>query len=94
MAYKVTMEKDLEKKLEKIQGFNFREYTMFAKRIEEMKHLACIMQNHKTRFNTFDKPLQNYKWIEVNDKILVFTLNPIKEELHLCDYLPKNEVFE
>lgn len=94
MAYKVTMEKDLEKKLNQIQGVNFKEYTIFAKKIEELQNHASIMQNHKTKFNTFEKPLQQFKWVELNDKIIIFTLNPINEELHLCDYLPKNEVFE
>lgn len=94
MAYKVTMEKELDEKLDEIQGVNFKEYTILAKKIEEMKQHACIMQNHKTRFNTFEKPLQEFKWIEINNKILVFKLDPIKEEIHLCDYLPQNEVFE
>lgn len=94
MAYKVTMEKDLEKELKKLQNINFKEYTIFAKKIEEMKNHAPIMLNHKTRFNTFEKPLQDFKWAEINDKIIIFTLNPIKEEIHLCEYLPKEEVFE
>lgn len=94
MVYQITIEKDFEKKLEQIKSLKFREYTRFLKKIDEIKHFACIRKNHKTRFNTFDKPLQNYKWVEIDDKILIFTLNPIKQELHLCDYLPKEEVFE
>lgn len=94
MSYQITMERDLEKKLERIRSVNFKEYTMFAKKIEEMKKMASIMMNHRSRFNTFDKPLQNFKWIEVNNKILVFHLDPIEEKIHLCDYLPQNEVFE
>lgn len=94
MAYDVTIEKDLEKKLDQIKNVNFKEYTIFTKKIEEIQNYAPIMKNHKTKFNTFEKPLQDFKWIELNNKILVFTLNPIKGELHLCDYLPKDEVFE
>ena len=94
MSYKVSMEKKLEKKLEEIQSVNFREYTLFAKKIEEMANHARIMMNHRKKFNTFEKPLQDFKWVEVNDKILVFKLDPINEEMHLCDYLPRNEVFE
>lgn len=94
MTYKVTMEKELEKKLKRIENINFKEYTIFAKKIEEIQNHAPIMQNHKTKFNTFKKPLQNFKWVEINDKIILFTLNPIKEEIHLCEYLPKEEVFE
>lgn len=94
MVYNVTMEKDLEKKLDKIRSMNFKEYTRFAKKIEEIRNHAIIMKNHQTRFNTFEKPLQQFKWIEINNKILIFTLDPINETLHLCDYLQKNEVFE
>ena len=94
MAYHVTMEKDLEKKLDKIRSVNFKEYTRVAKKIEEIQNHAIIMKNHQTRFNTFEKPLQQFKWIEINNKILIFTLDPINEILHLCDYLQKNEVFE
>lgn len=94
MAYEVTMEKDLEIKLNQIKNVNYKEYMIFAKKIEEMKNHACIMKNHNTKFNTFEKPLQNFKWVEINDKIIVFTLNPIQGKLHLCDYIPKDEVFE
>lgn len=94
MAYTVIMEKDLEEKLARIQSVNFKEYTLFAKKVDEMKNHAPIMQNHRKRFNTFEKPLQEFKWVEINNKIIVFKLNPIKEEIHLCDYLPQDEVFE
>ncbi len=94
MAYTVTIEKDLNKKLEAIRSVNFKEYTLFSKKVEEMQNQARIMKNHKTRFNAFDKPLQDFKWIEFNNKIIVFTIDPLKQEMHLCDYLPKEEVFE
>ena len=94
MAYTVTIEKDLNKKLEEIRSVNFKEYTLFSKKVEEMQNQARIMKNHKTRFNAFDKPLQDFKWIEFNNKIIVFTIDPLKQEMHLCDYLPKEEVFE
>lgn len=94
MAYKVTMEKTLKEQLNQIRNINIKEYTMFAKKIEEIRQHAGIMLNHKTRFNDFEKPLQKFKWIEINNKILIFTINPIKEEMHLCEYMPKEEVFE
>ena len=62
-------------------------------KIKEMETHAKIILNHKTKFNTFDKPLQNYKWIEINDKILIFTIDPVKKEIHLCEYMPRTEVF-
>ena len=94
MAYTVTIEKDLNKKLEAIRSVNFKEYTLFSKKVAEKQNQARIMKNHKTRFNAFDKPLQDFKWIEFNNKIIVFTIDPLKQEMHLCDYLPKEEVFE
>jgi hypothetical protein len=94
MTYDVTMEKDLKNKLDNIKSVNFREYTMLTREIEKIRDYALIMMNHTKKFNTFDKPLQDFKWVEFNDKILVFTLNPLEETIHLCDYLPKEEVFD
>lgn len=94
MVYEVTMEKDLEKKLDSIRTVNFKEYNLFVKKIEEVQNHARIIKNHRIKFNSFEKPLQDFKWIELNNKILVFTIDALKEELHLCDYLPKEEVFE
>lgn len=94
MAYKVTIERKLNDKLEAIRSVNFKEYTLFSKKVEEMQNHARIMKNHKTKFNTFDKPLQDFKWIEFNDRIIVFTIDPLRQEMHLCDYLPKEDVFE
>ncbi|RAP47313.1 MAG: hypothetical protein BZ135_02505 [Methanosphaera sp. rholeuAM6] len=94
MTYEVTMEKDLDKKLEEIQSVNFKEYTLFTKKVEQIQNYAPIMKNHRIHFNTFEKPLQDFKWVEVNDKILVFKLDTIKQEIHLCEYLPQEEVFE
>lgn len=94
LVYTVTIEKDLNKKLEAIRSVNFKEYTLFSKKVEEMRNHARIMKNHKTRFNTFEKPLQDFKWIEFNGKIIVFTIDPLKQEMHLCDYLSKKDVFE
>ena len=55
MTYEVTMEKDLDKKLEEIQSVNFKEYTLFAKKVEQMRNYAPIMKNHRIHFNTFEK---------------------------------------
>lgn len=93
MVYKITKEKDLEEDFKKLKITNIKEYTILQKKIEEMQKQAEIVRSHKNRYNTFDKPLQNYKWIEINGKILVFTINPIKKEIHLCEYMPRNEVF-
>ena len=94
MAYNVTIEKDLKQKLDEIRGIKYKEYTILNKKIEEIQNQAPIMKNHRTKFNTFDKPLEDFKWVEINNKILVFKLNPIKQEMHLCDYLSQDEVFE
>lgn len=94
MVYTVTMEKDLEKKLDAIRMVNFKEYNLFVKKVEEIQKHALIMRNHRNKFNSFEKPLQDFKWIELNNKILVFTVDALKEKMHLCDYLPKEDVFE
>ena len=94
MTYQVTMEKELEKQLEEIRSVKFKEYTLFGKKVQQIMNYAPIRKNHKIHFNTFDKPLQDFKWVEVNNKILVFQLDPIKQEIHLCEYLPQDEVFE
>lgn len=94
MVYNVTMEKDLEKKLDAIRMVNFKEYNLFVKKVEEIQKHALIMRNHRNKFNSFEKPLQDFKWIELNNKILVFTVDALKEKMHLCDYLPKEDVFE
>ncbi len=93
MVYDITMEKELEKQLNELKIVNIKEYTILSKKLEEMQHHASIMINHNKKFNTFDKPLQNYKWIEINNKILVFTIDPSKEKIHICEYVPKEEVF-
>lgn len=93
MVYEITMEKELEKTLNELKTVNIKEYTILANKIKEMQTHAKIILNHKTRFNTFEKPLHNYKWIEINDKILVFTIDATKKEIHLCEYMPRNEVF-
>ncbi|WP_455644663.1 hypothetical protein [Methanosphaera sp.] len=93
MVYKLIMEKDFEEKINELQRLNIKEHTQLTKKLEEMQTHAEIRLNHKTEFNTFEKPLQNYKWIEINKKILVFKIDPMKKELHLCEYLPQNEVF-
>lgn len=93
MVYEVTMEKELEKTLSELKHVNIKEYTILSNKIKEMQTHAKIILNHKTKFNTFNKPLQNYKWIEINNKILVFTINPIEKEIHLCEYMPRDEVF-
>lgn len=94
MVYDVTVEKSLEKKLDTIRNVNFKEYNLFVKKVDEIQNHALIFRNHRSKFNTFDKPLQNFKWVEINNKILVFTIDALKEKLHLCDYLSKEEVFE
>ncbi len=94
MVYDVTIEKDLEDKLCKLKNSNFREYTILNREIKQMREYAKIPLNHRTQFNSFDKPLQKYKWIPIlNHKILVFTIDPMSENIHLCDYLRENEVF-
>lgn len=93
MAYKIIMEDELEKKINYIKLNNIKEYTILSNKLKEMQNHAKITLNHKTKFNTFDKPLQKYKWIEINNKILVFTIDSIGKEIHLYEYLPKNEVF-
>ncbi|OED29530.1 hypothetical protein [Methanosphaera sp. WGK6] len=93
MAYTLIMEKDFEQKINELERLNIKEHTQLTKKIEEIQTHAEIRLNHKTKFNTFDKPLQKYKWIEINKKILVFTLDSMKKELHLYEYLPQNEVF-
>lgn len=93
MVYNITMEEELEEQLNQLRGINIKEHTILSKKIEEMQMHASVLSNHNSRFNTFDKPLQDYKWIEINDKILVFTIDIQKEELHLCEYVPKEEVF-
>ena len=82
-----------EKTLNELKTVNIKEYTILANKIKEMQTHAKIILNHKTRFNTFEKPLHNYKWIEINDKILVFTIDATKKEIHLCEYMPRSEVF-
>ena len=94
MVYEITMERDLEKKLDAIRNVNFKEYTLFVNKVDEIRNHARIIRNHRSKFNSFEKPLQDFKWVEINNKILVFTIDALKEKLHLCDYLPKEEVFE
>ncbi len=94
MAYDITMEKELEKELEQLKSVNFREYKILNRKLDEMKAHAKVLENHQKQFNSFDKPLQKYKWIELNDKILVFTIDRNKSHIHIYEYLPKEEVFE
>ncbi|MCD7781620.1 MAG: hypothetical protein LUG89_02840 [Methanosphaera sp.] len=93
MVYTITKEKDFDDQIEKLKLVNFREYTILHRKIDEIASHAKILENHNKMFNNFDKPLQDYKWVEIDDKILVFTIDAYKREIHLCEYLPKNEVF-
>lgn len=94
MVYNITMEKELEEQLEDLKKSNLKEYTILIRKIDEMKNYADVLQNHRRIFNTFSKPLQNYKWIDINDKILIFTTDIENKELHLCEYIPREEVFQ
>ncbi len=93
MVYTMIMEKELEEKLEELKKVNFREYKIFYKKLDELKSYAKVLENHKKLFNSFDKPLQKYKWVEINGKILVFTIDANERQIHLYEYLPKDEVF-
>ena len=93
MAYNITMEEELEEQLNNLKNVNIKEYTILSKKLEEMQNHAAVLSNNNTRFKSFEKPLQDYKWIEINEKILVFTIDISKQELHLCEYVPKEEVF-
>ena len=94
MVYELTIEKELEEELNELKRINIREYTILQKKFEEMKLHASVIVNHKAKFNSFEKPLQDYKWIEINEKILIFKVDPNYLKIHLCEYLPKDEVFQ
>ena len=81
MAYNITMEEELEEQLNNLKNVNIKEYTILSKKLEEMQNHAAVLSNHNTRFKSFEKPLQDYKWIEINEKILVFTIDISKQEL-------------
>ena len=93
MTYEVTIDENLQEKLDSLKSVNFKEYTAVQLKVNEMKEHAKVLLNHRTRFNTFDKPLQDYKWVEINDNVLVFTIDANKRKMHLCEYLKKDEVF-
>ncbi len=94
MNYEVMIDGELEKKFKKIHDVNLKEYNIVTRKIDEIKEHSKITINHKNKFNSFEKPLGEYKWVEIGNKILIFKINPDKKYIHLCEYLPKDEVFE
>ncbi len=94
MTYEVIIDGELEKKFKKIRDVNFKEYSIVTRKIDEIKEYSKVTLNHKTKFNTFEKPLDEYKWVKIGNKILIFKINAEKQYIHLCEYLPENEVFE
>ncbi|MDO5851586.1 MAG: hypothetical protein Q4Q23_03785 [Methanobacteriaceae archaeon] len=93
MAYKIIIQPALKDKFDKLEHTNYKEYKMLSKKLEEMATHATIPLNHRKLFNEFEKPLLGYKWIEINDKILIFKLDQSKEVIHLYDYMPQKDIF-
>ena len=70
MTYEVIIDGELEKKFKKIRDVNFKEYSIVTRKIDEIKEYSKVTLNHKTKFNTFEKPLDEYKWVKIGNKIL------------------------